>query len=553
MNHTSLRPRLGIVLSGLVGGAAIASGIALTATSGWLIVRASEGPQILTLLTAIVAVRAFGMARPVFRYGERVRSHDLALGDLADRRTSLYAALVPLTPARLGRRSRAEVLSGVVDDLTEVVDAQVRVTVPLVAATSAGGLAAALTALVSPAAGLVVAGLLLVIAAGAWLAFRAESQGQAELLAARARVLAVSDLVTRQAMELAAVEGSATAARWLDDAQERLRAVTQRQSRGRALVAGVILLASGVAAVACAAVAAGSDLAGPLRVLLVVTPVAVGDALVGLPDAVRSLARAQAARDRLDDLVGQEPAVASSGGASFGTTGAGVHRADELDGIPDLTLSGVSASWRLGIPALGSTDLTLPAGSRTILVGPNGGGKSTLLAVLARHLDPTTGTYAVSGTDVRELDLAEVRALVAVVDDEPHIFATSLRENLRLAAPDAPDDDLVAALREAGLGDWFDAQPSGLDTRLGTGGPGVSGGERARLGLARALASRRPVVLLDEPVAHLDHATAVTVLRDVDRATRGRTVVMVSHRAEGLEGARTVHIAPPATSLTTVS
>ena len=109
--------------AGLLGGIATASGIALTATSGWLIVRASERPVILMLLTAIVAVRTFGMARPVFRYWERLRSHDVALTDLADRRTTAYARLIPLTPARLGRRGRADLLTGVVDDLSDVVDA----------------------------------------------------------------------------------------------------------------------------------------------------------------------------------------------------------------------------------------------------------------------------------------------------------------------------------------------------------------------------------------------------------------------------------------------
>ena len=123
------RPGPSILIAGLLGGAATASGIALTATSGWLIVRAAERPVILTLLMAIVAVRAFGIARPYFRYVERVRSHDTVLDDLATRRTSTYAALIPLTPARLGRRSRSRVLTGVVDDLTDVVEAQVPVSV----------------------------------------------------------------------------------------------------------------------------------------------------------------------------------------------------------------------------------------------------------------------------------------------------------------------------------------------------------------------------------------------------------------------------------------
>ena len=143
----SLRPTRATIIGGLLGGAATASGIALTATSGWLIVRASEQPVILTLLTAIVGVRAFGIARPLFRYVERLVSHDAALDDLARERTRVYSALVPLTPARLGRRSRSRVLAGVVDDLTDVVDAQVRVTVPVLSSIVAGLVATLLVAL----------------------------------------------------------------------------------------------------------------------------------------------------------------------------------------------------------------------------------------------------------------------------------------------------------------------------------------------------------------------------------------------------------------------
>jgi len=146
------------------------------------------------------------------------------------------------------------------------------------------------------------------------------------------------------------------------------------------------------------------------------------------------------------------------------------------------------------------------------------------------------GSYRLGGLDVGSLSLDDARARLAVVDDEPHVFATSLRENLRLARPDADDAQLEAALRASGLGGWFAGLPDGLDTMLGTGGRGVSGGERSRLSLARAHVSRRPVVLLDEPVAHLDHATAVAVLADLRAAFAGRTVVMVSHRPDGVEG-----------------
>ncbi len=526
-----LRPTRQTVIGGLLGGAATASGIALTATSGWLIVRASEEPIILTLMVAIVAVRTFGIARPMFRYLERLVSHDAALDDLAVRRTSVYAALVPLTPARLGRRSRSRVLTGVVDDLTDVVEAQVRVTVPLISSALAGLVAVLLTAWFAPAVGLVLAGLLVATAVTCWLAWVLESRSRDELLEARAEVLRVSDLVARQASELQAIGATDTAAGWLADAHDTLRRVVRRQSRGRALVAATLLVATAVATLLAALLVDPAVTGGPVAALLVVVPVAVGDALAPLVDTMRDLARAQGSAVRLEALLDQEPAVTDTAAA----VSDGIHTTGRR-----VDLDGVAASWTGQGEQLAPTDLHLAPGRRVAVIGPNGSGKSTMLAVLARHLDPSRGRHAVDDIDVHDLTVDDVRRHVAVVDDEPHVFAASVGANLRLAGPDADDAAVGRALERAGLGPWLAGLPEGLETRLGSGGRGVSGGERARLGVARAVLADRPLVLLDEPTAHLDHATATAVLDDVLSATDGRSVVMVSHRPEALDRFDTV-------------
>jgi len=523
-----IRPVRAILGAGLLGGIATTSGIALTATSGWLIVRASERPAILTLLTAIVAVRTFGMARPVFRYWERLRSHDVALADLADRRTTAYERLIPLTPARLGRRGRANLLTGVVDDLTDIVDAQVRVTVPVLSALVASLLAVIVTAAFSPVAGLVIAASATVTAVVFAVGWRLETHSQQTLLAARAEVARVTALVSGNASELQAIGAGGRAQAWLAAAHEDMRRAAGRQSLGRAAAAGLLLLLTAAATVAMTTVilpGVGTTISTPIAALLVLTPIALGDAFSTLPDAMRALARSQASALRLHALLDQQPAVRA----------AGVHPLDTRAGMPQLiSVSELTTAWAGTAPVVGPMDLKVEPGTRLAITGPNGCGKSTLLAVLARQLDPTGGTYRLGDQDALALEIEQARRVFAVLDDEPHLFASTLRANLGLARPGAPDPEFVEALGRAGLGLWFADLEQGLDTIIGTGGRGVSGGERARLGLARGLVSKRPVLLLDEPVAHLDHTTADTVLGDLTRSTTGQSVIMVSHRPDGL-------------------
>lgn len=153
-----------------------------------------------------------------------------------------------------------------------------------------------------------------------------------------------------------------------------------------------------------------------------------------------------------------------------------------------------------------------------------------------------SGSYEVDDREVRTMTLDQVRERIAIVDDEPHVFAGSLRANLVLARPDSTDQQIAAALVDAGLGRWLSQLPEGLDTLLG-GGRDISGGERARLSIARAILSRRPVVLLDEPVAHLDQPTAQAVMDDLHTATSGSSVVIVTHQVSAERGCdRTIRV-----------
>lgn len=507
----------------LLGGIASASGVALTATSGWLIVRAAERPVILTLLTAIVAVRTFGIARPVFRYWERLASHDAALAALAARREAAYVRLIPLTPARLGRRRRSDVLTAVVNDLTDESEAPVRVTVPVASAGLATAVAVGLSLAVSPSAALVIGAIGLAVALTCLVSLRIESAALPSILAARAETNRVAELVTSQAGEVQAVNAWPTAMTWLDAAHAQLSAASRRAARARSLATGMLTAVVGAGTVAMALVSNGLGAPDTVKAMLVLVPLALSEAFAPLPEAMRARANAVAASRRTHDLLDQAPAV----GEPQQPVAADAHA---------IELEGATAGWEPGHVAVGPVDLELRTGRSLAITGPNGSGKSTLLAVLARHLDPVSGRAAVRGP-------------VAIVDDEPHVFATTLRNNLGLARPDASDAEIIEALYAAGLGELVASLPEGLDTRVGVDGRSLSGGERSRLAVARALLSERPVLLLDEPVAHLDPPTARLVLDDLLSVRAGRTVVLVTHRPEGLDRVdEVVELAPGGTA-----
>lgn len=518
--------RRGLLAGTLLGAVASASGVALTATAGWLIVQASYQPGVLTLLVAIVGVRAFGLARPVLRYAERLRSHDVALRLLAERRVEVYDTLVPLTPGRLGRR-RGDLLASVVDDVDAVVDRELRVRLPLRGFVLVGALAALVAAWLLPVAGAIVAVTGLVAGVAAFLLARVGSdRAERRAVGDRAALSQQVVEVTQVAEELVMWQAGEPAVARVGAAADELATATRRAARWPATARSLVLLAAGAGVAATAwfaapAVTSGA-LTGPLAALLVLLPLALADVALPLADAGATAARTRAAEARLRALAGLEPAVR-----------------DPDTPVParapyDVGALAVSAGWG-DEPVLHDLSLQIAPGERVGLVGRSGSGKSTLAALLLRFVDPTRGGVLLGGTALPRLSLDDVRRHVGLVDDDPHVFATTLVENVRLARPGASDADVEAAVRQACLGPWLDSLPDGMDTWLGDGHADVSGGERARLAIARALLADQPVLVLDEPTAHLDTATAEQIATEVLGAEGERSVLWITHGAVGLD------------------
>ena len=186
-------------------------------------------------------------------------------------------------------------------------------------------------------------------------------------------------------------------------------------------------------------------------------------------------------------------------------------------------------------PALDNITLRLEPGERVALLGPSGAGKTTVANLMLRFLDPERGRVSMAGRDVREFRQEDVRRAISVAGQESHLFSASIRDNVRLARPDASDDEIAGALRRARIWDWICRLPDGLDTFVGEEGRELSGGQRQRIILARALLAGAPVLVLDEPTAHLDPLTASELVNDVFSAAGDKTVLLITHRSEGLD------------------
>ncbi|MFC8422384.1 thiol reductant ABC exporter subunit CydD [Streptomyces sp. NPDC057236] len=519
-----------ITLALLLGTLALGSAVGLMATSGWLISRASQQPPVLYLMMAVTATRAFGIGRAVFRYAERLVSHDAVLRMLADTRVAVYRRLERLAPAGLRGARRGDLLSRLVSDVDALQDYWLRWLLPAGAAVSVSALSVGFTAWLLPGAGAVLAAGLLAAGAGVPLLTGAVARRAERRLAPARGVLAtrVTDLLTGTA-ELTVAGALPARAAEARRADGTLTRIASRAATATALGDGLTALVSGltVAAAALVGVQAVADgrLDGVALAVVVLTPMAAFEAVLGMPLAVQYRQRVRRSAERVYEVL-DAPAPVREPRAP---------RQAPASPFP-LVVKGLAARHPgQDRDALAGVDLTLERGRRVAVVGPSGSGKTTLAQALLRFLDPDAGAYTLAGVDAYALDGDEVRRLVGLCAQDAHLFNSSVRENLLLARKDATEDDLRDVLRRARLLEWADGLPDGLDTLVGEHGARLSGGQRQRLALARALLADFPVLVLDEPAEHLDLPTADALTADLLAATEGRTTLLITHRLAGLE------------------
>jgi thiol reductant ABC exporter CydC subunit len=519
-----------LLLAVLAGAAGCCCGVALLAVSGFLLARASTHPNIVAISIAVVAVRALSVGRGLFRYLERLSSHDVAFRVLADVRVAIYRRLERLAPAGLAAFRSGDLLTRLISDVDATQDLFIRGIVPPLAAALAGaGATTAVLLILAPAAGVLAAGLLagavlvpLVTAASARRAARRAAPARGELGAA------VTDLLSGAA-ELHAFGATEAGLARVRTADAELTRLARRSASASGLGIGLGAAVSGltlwgVLLLGVAATGSGSLGRVPLAVITL-TALAAFEVVTALPAAALALGQSRAAADRIADVL-DAPDPVRYPDRPFPAP----------DGPVEISIRGGTVRYSPDEPpAVRDIDLDLGPGRRVALVGATGAGKSTLAAVLFRFVDLSAGTARLNGRDLAGYDPDDVRAVISGCAQDPHIFDATIRDNLRLARPQASDAELAQAASDARLLDWITSLPRGWDTPTGTHGAALSGGQRQRLALARALLADPALLILDEPTAHLDPANRRALTADLLAATARRATLLITHELDGLD------------------
>ncbi|MDQ0617972.1 thiol reductant ABC exporter subunit CydD [Arthrobacter globiformis] len=525
--------------SGIVGALAALFAVALSGLSGWLILRASEQPPIMYLLTAIVGVRFFGIGRAVLRYCERLLLHEAVFASLTKLRGRLWASLSQRALSLRRLLQGGNVLGAVIEDVDTVRDLLPRVVLPPATAVAVAAAAAGTVGWLLPAAlpAALAAALVSLVAApaAALLADRMSAQAEQRLRSGVLRRVAAALDARAELHANGAKRPVLDAIRALDrDATGAARRSAWAEGLGQALT----VAACGAGALYSAVLAAPQVLAGSLPAttvgVVVLLQLALAEPFGAMTTAVRQFPALHAVLRRIGEsgvLQSREPSADGvySADRQDGVDGGDTGRPSRPDsgefGQPGVELDGLSAAWPGGGAVFSGLSAVAEPGRWLAVTGPSGAGKSTLLAVVLGFLPARAGRIAVTGT-------------AAWCPQEAHLFDSTVRGNLLLGSPrqqsgGEPAAEAERSMREAltavGLAPLLARLEDGLDTRIGPGGAFLSGGERQRLAVARTLMTQADVILLDEPTAHLDAESGRALIADLRAGLASRTVVLVTH------------------------
>jgi ATP-binding cassette subfamily C protein CydC len=567
-----------VALAVLLNFVTIGSSVGLMAMSAYLISKAALVNDVSELSLAITSVRLFATLRAVFRYMERYFSHTATFRILTHLRVWFYSAIEPLAPARLQSYRSGDLLTRSVADIETLENFYIRVVVPPIAAACVAALGGLILGIFSFT--LALALLIFLLLTGVVLPLTMQWLGKTssgQWVAARSELNALLvDEIQGLADLLAFDRAQAHRAQVLRLSAE-LNRVQERQAMLRGVSNALAALLTSLAALTVLGLAIplvnGGQIDGVYLALLPLTAMACFEAVQPLSLALLQLEASRAAGRRLFELIDAEPEVSDpveptslregvrsgaqwsrrmpttqsppseieiASSHALSAQSAGARMATALLAMTDIEFKDVRFSYNpmkqspssggIDSPALDGVSFSIPAGRRVAIVGSSGSGKSTIVNLLLRFWDYHAGQITLADHDLRGYHADEVRALIGVVPQNVHLFNASVRENLRLANPDATDEQLIAACRQAQLHDFIESLPLKYETLIGENGLLLSGGERQRLAIARAILKDAPILILDEATANLDAITERRLMQSLEPFMRGRTVIIISHR-----------------------
>lgn len=517
---------LGIVLAIVT----LLASIGLLTLSGWFLSASAvvgvAGLYSFNYMLPAAGVRGAAITRTAGRYFERLVSHDATFRVLQHLRIYTFSKLLPLSPAGLARFRQGELLNRVVADVDTLDHLYLRVISPLVGAfVVIVVVTLGLCTLDVPIALTLGGIMLLTLFLLPPLFYRAGKPTGENLTRLRGEYRQQLTSWLQGQAELTIFGASQRYRARMESTELNWHEAQRRQSELTAFSQALMMLIGGFAVVAMLWMASGgvggNTQPGALIALFVFCALAAFEALAPVTGAFQHLGQVIASAVRITQITEQEPEV------QFQAQQTAVPAQVALQ-LQDITFAYAGQTQN----ALEGVNLSVSAGAHIALLGRTGCGKSTLLQLLTRAWDPQHGNVLFNDVPLREFSEHALRKTVSVVPQRVHLFSATLRENLRLAAPEASDDVLSAMLERVGLHKLL--EDDGLNSWLGEGGRQLSGGELRRLAIARALLHDAPLMLLDEPTEGLDATTESQILDLLANAMAGKTVIMVTHRLRGL-------------------
>ncbi|EGU53382.1 cysteine/glutathione ABC transporter membrane/ATP-binding component [Vibrio nigripulchritudo ATCC 27043] len=520
----------GLSLGMLLAFATLFASIGLLTLSGWFIAASAVAGltiarETFNYMLPGAFVRGFAMSRTAGRWGERVVSHNATFKLLTDLRIFFYEKLTPLIPGKVANIRDADLLNRLVADIDAMDHVYLRLISPLVV--SVLGIASLTLFLCwfDPVLGLTLGGILLALVLIWPVIFYKLGKLNGQQLTLNKSELRIATLDWLQGHSELVLFG--VESRYRDNIDSKQSALMENQAkhaRITGLASSLLMLASGLTLVLMLWIAAdgvGGRTPDPFIAMIAFATMASFEILMPVAGAFQYLGQTVTSARRLNEIIHADPEV------QFVT-----NETPQPDKF-DIQLSDVTFGYEADAPVLNNLDLHVGHGQKVAIVGQTGSGKSTLLQLVTRIWDAQSGQVAIGGRDVKQWNESALRASTSVVSQRVDVLNGSLRDNLTIALPDAEDAQLIDVLEQVGLSKLN--EDKGLDTWLGEGGRQLSGGEKRRIGIARAVLRQSPIVLMDEPTEGLDKQTEQQMMQLFDKHFSDKTVIFITHRLVGLE------------------